>query len=404
MSAREDSKLKFLTSAMIQKSDPEMLKQALPSMIAKADQHLKAWNEKHGNGDAATNLAVMRLFKDEQGKGRVIGVTAGNQRLLAVNARTGAVQQLNNQEGNDDCSSKSFIGGRGIKGYKDHEIKTFDITLDFPAEEVILVALTDGAWQNFEKATQEGNPNPYLIDCEKLQAVISPEELSTSLESQTVMERLTQHVRERSAIFRKQIFQLSRDLKATASKAEELEEQLRANHEKHYEGYQPSKTVSKAQMQLNIAKDTLKARKKRKDLPHEQIKEAEKKLEDAKVTFQNLDLHDRLYYISKKIVGLEWKEGLEEMVALEQEIRQKQQPIVETDQKDLTYIQQHIRLLKEFVALTNATKTLEKDIEQQSRALDDVTITALSPFGQTNPDRPRNRLFQKKWVSLPNRR
>lgn len=374
----------FSTPTLVPHQGKEKLKQILPQAIASADQYLKKWNEDHGGSDAATNLATMRLFKDENGKGRVVGVTAGNQRLIAINARTGAVQQLNNTQGSDDCSSKSFIGGR-MKGYENDEVETFDITLDFPIEDVILVALTDGAWQNFEKgADQGGNPNPYLIDCTKLQSVLIAGTLQTPLLSQTVMERLTQHVAERSLTFRKEVFQLSQELSTTREKADVLQVQLKAEHQSQFEGKPVSETATRANTQRNIAKDTLRTRQN-KHLSSEKIVEAEANLKTAEEEFKNLpSIFEKLYFISQKTDPSEGEESLQEMEALEQEILQKEL-IENTDKNSLTYIQKHISLLREFLALNAAKHRLEKEIEKQSRALDDVTITALSPFGEPNP-------------------
>lgn len=410
---------KFLEKQMTQVNNSEELTdQSLRQMMHGANSHLQAWNHKHGKsffagepyneevviGREVTNLAVTRVFANEDGTSQVAGVNLGNQRLLAIDARTGETRQLNNTVGTDDCTYKMGVGGRSDQeeNYKEDQIETFNMKLQIPPEHLIIITLTDGAWHNLDKGVDVAEqPNPYIIDCAKLQSVIanSQEPPIKPLTSQAVVERLTQHVSQRSNHFREQHFNtLPPLMDAHGKESKEISKSLKVDHPGKP---QKSETAEKAKTQLENATIALN-KCKNHHKPQEDIDAAQRALEEAQKTLKELSFNDRLYLASEKTASSQFAEVLSEMTALLEEIDKEINPqdrlnldLLTKNVQDLSesqkkaiqglYIQRQIDTLRPYL---ETEKTLLAQAMEAQKALDDATITAMSPFAPKNATAP----------------
>lgn len=375
----------FLSHALMKENDPgKLTKERLTAMIPQVDAHLKQWNLAH-NGEtdpsASTNLAAMRLFKNKDGSSQVAGVNLGNQRLLAIDARSGKIHLLNNPSGQDDSSAKTALGGAPLDSmYDEKHIEPFNIKIPIPEKHVILVALTDGAWQNFEKVSSEnGEENPNGIDCDKLQQVLKPDS-ETLLSSQTVMQKLESHVATRSKLMRQQSYELTGKTKEAYEKMKKLEGSLEPfpntpQTEDFRKAMQKDLELVDIKKNLQIAIE---------DGSEKKIARGTMQLEKARSEFNALPLLTRFYIISQRKDSAFWELTLEDMISIKQEMEGI------PDYEDHTaYLDRNIQLLQEGLKIKTEWRNLDAKLIQTNKALDDATITAMSPFGPRNmPEKP----------------
>lgn len=134
-------------------------------------------------------------------------MNVGNQRILAIHADTGEVYLLNNEEGNDDSTSKICLGVSDPEThYQKMDVEVINQQLPIPKDKCIVLIATDGAWHNFPKIL--GNPNKLDLNMFKTAVLrggdnrcasnLTPENLTTKL--QDIIEEKSKEIRERQKV------------------------------------------------------------------------------------------------------------------------------------------------------------------------------------------------------------
>jgi len=188
---------------------PEFLTQTLATQIVQeCDEQMKK------SGQAA-NLAGVRIFpSSDNQRVQIVGVNVGNQRILAVDAGKGTAYLLNNQEGDDDSSSKICLGTEsGEVKYKKEDIETINRSITIPKEKCIVLIATDGAWHNLPKA--QGNPSKLDLDAISDLLKVGKQRQDLPLTPESITEKLKTRIEKNS-----------KELRAEQKKIEEKIERL----------------------------------------------------------------------------------------------------------------------------------------------------------------------------------
>lgn len=322
--------VKFLGDLMMNEDNPDRLVQQLPGLVYQTDAHLRDVNRATGSQVGATNLAGVRVFPVEEGF-RLVGVSAGNQRVMVTDAKTGRTIQLNNAQGaKDDCYVKSALAFK--EPLQKEDIETIDVPLPNDFEPIIWIA-TDGAWENFDKTE-----NPLVVDCEKLTAAIKSYHGDQPLNSKNLIESLTQHIKEKSVGNRALAFQINQEDRELDTKTSRL---------------------------ANLMSDN------RPTLPPRT--EIQRLLKDFYGFARNASSRENAE------LALDCISGLRQKIA-----ENPEQESEEAIKGYLQYIDAQLEHLIPCAELQKQKMSSMGVVEWVNRALDDATITALSPFSIEN--------------------